>query len=50
MQREQMTLLLQMFRKCFTGAKQVWRASDGLLGEYCGIVPLGAPLASLHHG
>lgn len=34
-------LLKEMFGSCFTEAKQLWRASHGLLGEHCGSAPLG---------
>lgn len=51
MEREQRTLLLkEMFGTCFTDAKQLWRASDSLLGEHCGTAPFGASRTSLHHG
>lgn len=39
-----------MFGNGFAGAKQLWSASDGLLGQHNGSTPLGVSLTSLHHG
>jgi len=47
MEGEQRTLLL---KELLAEAKQLRRASDGLLGKHCETAALGASLTSLHCG